>query len=47
MEEKSFYKTGKIDDYLLMKTKGIERKSGIGADKIEGNCDKTGQLRRL
>lgn len=45
--EKSFYKTGKIDDYLLMKTKERERKSGIGADKDKGTCDKAGQLRRL
>jgi len=45
MEERNFYKSGKISDYLYMKER---RKGSIAygrADKSERPGDKAGQLR--
>lgn len=47
MEERNFYKSGKISDYLFMKEKGKRGKERGGAYKGKGSCDKTGQLRGL
>ena len=47
MEERNFYKSGKISDYLYMKEKGKGRSVYGRADKGERPCNKTGQLRGL
>lgn len=45
MEERNFYKSGKISDYLFMKEKGKRREERGRADKSKRPCDKTGELR--
>ncbi len=45
MENRDFYKTGKISDYLYMKEKGKERHFYGRTDKGKRSCDKTGELR--
>ena len=45
MEERNFYKSGKISDYLYMKEKGKGRSVYGTADKGKRSCNKTGELR--
>lgn len=45
MEERNFYKSGKISDYLFMKEKGKRREERGRACKSERSCNKTGELR--
>lgn len=47
MKETDFYRTGKIDDYLKLKSDESfkERKESGTADKSEGHSDTAGQLR--
>lgn len=47
MEERNFYKSGKISDYLFMKEKGKRREERGRACKSERSCNKTGELRGL
>lgn len=47
MKTQDFYKSGKIDDYLKLKSEESfkERKESGTADKSEGHSDTPGQLR--
>ena len=45
MEERNFYKSGKISDYLYMKERRKGRENHGRAGKSEGPCDKAGKLR--
>ncbi len=44
MEERNFYKSGKISDYLFMKEKGKRREERGRTDKSKGPCNKAGKL---
>ena len=45
MEERNFYKSGKISDYLYMKDRRRGRASDGRTDKSERPRDKAGKLR--
>ena len=45
MEERNFYKSGKISDYLYMKGKRKGESNHGRTDKGERSCNKTGELR--
>ena len=45
MEERNFYKSGKISDYLYMKDRRRGRASDGRTDKSERPCNKAGKLR--
>lgn len=45
MKENDFYKTGRIDDYLFLKSCLKERRENGTADKDKGNNNKTDKLR--
>ena len=47
MEERNFYKSGKISDYLYLKEQRKGRAEYGRTDKSERPCDKAGKLRGL